>query len=107
MEEALCFGWIDSKPNVLDEMRFKLQFTPRKPRSVWAKTNKQRVGRLIKAGLMTDAGMKKIEAAKQDGSWDSLDAIDSLRVPADLKNAFAVNKMARETSRHSAIPPRR
>ena len=95
VEEALCFGWIDSKPNTLDETRFKLKFTPRKPKSVWAKTNKERVKRLIEVGLMTDAGMKKIEAAKLDGSWDSLNGIDSMQIPADFKKALSVNKRAK------------
>lgn len=94
VEEALCFGWIDNKPNSLDEKRFLLHFAPRKPKSVWSQRNKQRVKKLIADGLMTDAGMKKIEAAKDDGSWNRLDAIDRLEVPADLMKALSANKKA-------------
>jgi len=96
MEEALCFGWIDSKLNVVDEKRFKLLFTPRKRGSIWSKTNKQRVEKLINQGLMTDAGLVKIEAAKRDGSWNRLDAVEELRVPEDLENALSANGNARK-----------
>jgi uncharacterized protein YdeI (YjbR/CyaY-like superfamily) len=96
VEEALCFGWIDSKLNVVDEKRFKLLLTPRKRRSIWSKTNKQRVEKLIKQGLMTEAGLVKIETAKRDGSWNRLDAVEELRVPEDLGNALAANGNARK-----------
>lgn len=94
VEEALCFGWIDSKLNSLDEQRFLLHFMPRKPKSIWSQRNKQRVKKLITEGLMTDAGMKKIEAARIDGSWNTLDAIDQLKVPTDLRQALLANKNA-------------
>jgi uncharacterized protein YdeI (YjbR/CyaY-like superfamily) len=64
VEEALCFGWIDSKLNVVDEKRFKLLLTPRKPKSIWSKQNKQRAEKLIQQGLMTAAGLKKIEVRR-------------------------------------------
>jgi uncharacterized protein YdeI (YjbR/CyaY-like superfamily) len=96
VEEALCFGWIDSKLNVVDETRFKLLFTPRKPRSIWSKSNKQRVEKLIKQGLMTASGLEKIEAAKQDGSWNRLDSSEELRIPEDLRNALAADGMAQK-----------
>ncbi len=95
VEEALCFGWIDSTANVLDDKRFTLRVTPRKPKSVWSQINKRRVERLFGQGLMTPAGLEKIQAAKRDGSWSKLDAIDALRVPADLKKAFAADKRAK------------
>ena len=69
VEEALSFGWIDSKVNKLDDERYMQVFTPRKPKSIWSKLNKQRVKKLIEQGLMTSAGLEKIEAAKEDGSW--------------------------------------
>jgi uncharacterized protein YdeI (YjbR/CyaY-like superfamily) len=94
VEEALSFGWIDSKVNSLDEERYMQLFTPRKPRSSWSKLNKQRVEKLIKSGLMTVAGMEKVEAAKRDGSWNTLDAIEDLQIPADLMEALASNKKA-------------
>lgn len=96
VEEALCFGWIDSTPNVLDDKRFTVRVTPRKPQSVWSQINKRRVEKLIMQGLMTSAGMEKIKAAKRDGSWSKLDAVDALRIPPDLKKAFAANKIAEQ-----------
>ena len=83
VEEALCFGWIDSKPNKLDDERSLLWFAPRKPRTGWSKLNKDRVERLIAQELMMPAGLAKVEAAKQDGSWNALDAIEALEIPPD------------------------
>jgi uncharacterized protein YdeI (YjbR/CyaY-like superfamily) len=94
VEEALSFGWIDSRVNSLDEERYMQVFTPRKPRSSWSKLNKQRVERLIKNGLMTAAGLEKVEAAKRDGSWNTPDATEDLQIPADLTEALASNKRA-------------
>lgn len=95
VEEALCYGWVDSLTRKLDDDRYFLMFTPRKPGSVWAASNKQRVERLIAQGLMTPAGLAKIEAAKADGSWTALDAVDALAVPDDLQDALAANPDAR------------
>jgi uncharacterized protein YdeI (YjbR/CyaY-like superfamily) len=94
VEEALCFGWIDSRPNALDDERYTQLFSPRKPKSPWSKLNKQRVERLIEQGLMTAAGLVKIEAAKQDGSWSIYDAIENLEIPVDLDQAFAGDPIA-------------
>ena len=88
VEEALCFGWIDSRTNALDDNHFLLVMTPRKPKSIWAANNKQRVEKLIRQGLMTSEGLEKIEAAKRDGSWYIIDAIDALRIPDDLQQAL-------------------
>ncbi len=95
VEEALCFGWIDSTMRKLDDERSMLMVTPRKPRSVWAKSNKARVERLIVRGLMTPAGLTKIEAAKADGSWNAFDEVEALTVPDDLRQALAQNIDAR------------
>jgi uncharacterized protein YdeI (YjbR/CyaY-like superfamily) len=96
VEEALSFGWIDSKVNSLDEERYMQIFTPRKPRSSWSKLNKQRVEKLIEAGLMTRAGLDKVEAAKRNGSWNTLDAVENKQVPADLIEALASSQKARD-----------
>jgi uncharacterized protein YdeI (YjbR/CyaY-like superfamily) len=96
VEEALCFGWIDSKPNKLDEERSMLWFAPRKPGSGWSRPNKERVERMMAAGLMTPAGLEKVEAAKQDGSWQALDAIEALEIPPDLEAALAAYSSARQ-----------
>ncbi|NJQ97811.1 MAG: hypothetical protein HC784_09630, partial [Hydrococcus sp. CSU_1_8] len=95
VKEALCFGWIDSKIKSLDEERYMQIFTPRKPKSVWSKLNKQYLEELIKNDLMTEIGLAKIKAAKQDGSWNQLDAIEALIVPEDLKQALELNKTAK------------
>jgi uncharacterized protein YdeI (YjbR/CyaY-like superfamily) len=94
VEEALCFGWIDSKVNRLDETRFKQMFSPRKPSSTWSKVNKRRVENLIAQGLMMPPGLAKIELAKQNGTWTVLDAIEELMVPPDLADALAANPTA-------------
>ncbi|MCC5613561.1 YdeI/OmpD-associated family protein [Nostoc sp. CHAB 5836] len=96
VKEALCFGWIDSKVKSLDEERYMQIFTPRKPKSVWSKLNKQYIEELIEQGLMTTVGLEKIEAAKQNGSWNSLDAIEALIIPLDFKQALEANTIAKE-----------
>jgi uncharacterized protein YdeI (YjbR/CyaY-like superfamily) len=88
VEEALCFGWIDSRPKPLDDERSALWFTPRKAGSAWSRSNKVRVERLVACGLMAVVGMAKVEAARRDGSWNALDAVDALEVPADLVRTF-------------------
>jgi len=103
VEEALCFGWVDSLPNKVDDKRFKLLLSPRKPKSNWSKVNKDRVEKLIAAGLMTEAGLKIIEEAKRNGKWEALDKITALELPNDLKKAFSKNKKARD--HFNAFPP--
>lgn len=88
VDEALCFGWIDSKAKPLDEEKFMQFFSRRKPKSVWSGINKEKIERLINEGLMTKAGYHIIEIAKQNGSWTILDEAESLTIPADLDEAF-------------------
>jgi uncharacterized protein YdeI (YjbR/CyaY-like superfamily) len=95
-EECLCFGWIDSKPARIDDRHTALLCTPRKPGSGWSKVNKDRLERLLTAGLVTPAGLQAIEQAKADGSWSSLDAIDRLEIPDDLAAALDAVPPARE-----------
>lgn len=94
VEEALCHGWVDSLPRTLDAKRAMLRLSPRKPRSAWSKLNKQRVERLITAGLMQAAGLDVVEAAKASGTWDRLNDIEELHVPDDLVAALSTNKLA-------------
>jgi uncharacterized protein YdeI (YjbR/CyaY-like superfamily) len=107
VEEALCFGWIDSLPRKLDNERAMLKYSPRKPKSVWSKINKQRIDRLIKDKLMTAAGLAKIELAKANGSWDTLNASDSHAdnntVPPDLEKALNKNNAA--LNNFKSFPP--
>lgn len=95
-EEALCFGWIDGKAYKLDEERSAIYVTERKPKSLWSKINKRRIEDLIEQGLMTDAGMEKITLAKANGSWNTLNVIDEMIIPADLKKALTKNKTAQK-----------
>ena len=86
---------VDSKPRKLDDERSMLWFTPRKARTGWSKLNKERIKKLIKAGLMAPAGLAKVEAARKDGSWNALDAAEALEIPADLAKAFSENETAK------------
>ena len=88
VDEALCFGWIDSTKKSIDSKRYKQYFTRRKPNSNWSKVNKEKVARLIQSGQMTPAGLASIETAKQNGSWTLLDEVEALVIPADLEEAL-------------------
>ncbi len=88
VEEALCFGWVDSRPAKLDEDRTMLLFSPRKRGSAWSRPNKERVERMLTAGLMWPAGLALVEAAKADGTWSLLDDVENLVVLDDLAAAF-------------------
>jgi uncharacterized protein YdeI (YjbR/CyaY-like superfamily) len=96
VEEALCFGWIDSVKYKRDVESAYQMFTPRKPKSNWSKLNKERVETLSKAGLMTNAGQKLIDLAKQSGTWDALNEIDNEIIPDDLQASFNKNKIAQK-----------
>jgi uncharacterized protein YdeI (YjbR/CyaY-like superfamily) len=88
MEEAVAFGWIDSRGNRMDQDRFRLVFTPRKPGGVWAPSNKARVARLSKEGRMAPAGLSAVARARRDGSWSAYDDIERLKSPDDLASAL-------------------
>ncbi len=101
--EALCFGWIDATANRLDDETYKLWLAPRKPKSVWSAINKERVSRLIAAGLMQPSGLAAVETAKANGSWSALDRSDALIMPDDLAEALAAEP---DAARHfDAFPP--
>ena len=91
---AICYGWIDSTVKKLDEDRRIQLFTPRKDKSVWSKVNKNYIEELIAANLMHESGLKKIETAKKNGSWESLDAVENLEIPEDLQIEFDKNQEA-------------
>ena len=90
VDEALCFGWIDSVRKSLDDDKFIQFFSKRKARSTWSKVNKEKIQRFIAEGLMTEAGYKSIETAKQNGSWTILDEVEELVIPEDLDKAFTI-----------------
>ncbi|MCG2614652.1 YdeI/OmpD-associated family protein [Terrimonas sp. NA20] len=88
VDEALCFGWIDSTRVSLGDDQFKQFFCKRKPTSVWSKINKAKVQKLIDEKKMMPAGWKSIETAKENESWSILDDVEELKIPADLSKAF-------------------
>lgn len=88
-EELVCFGWVDSRPRKLDERRSMLLCTPRKPKSGWAKPNKDRVARMEAAGKMAPTGLAAVAEAKRLGTWSKLDAVEALEIPEDLAQALA------------------
>ena len=96
VDEALCFGWIDSKSKPLDEEKFMQFFSRRKEKSVWSKVNKEKVDRLIGEGLMSKAGYEIIETAKKNGSWTILDEAEALIIPDDLEKSFDNRSNARQ-----------
>ena len=96
VEEALCFGWIDSTRKAIDEEKYKQYFTKRKAKSNWSKVNKDKVKELIDKGLMQEQGYKSIAIAKENGSWTILDAVEALILPEDLKEELAKHQGAME-----------
>ena len=96
VDEALCFGWIDSKAKPIDEEKYMQFFSRRKPNSVWSKINKEKIKELMAAGLIIQSGYDSIAIAKQNGSWIILDEVEELIVPADLENAFNNNNGSKD-----------
>lgn len=94
VEEALCFGWVDSQPRVKDAERSMRRLSPRKPGSGWSQPNKERVARLIASGRMTSVGLAVVEAAKASGAWAKIDHAQSLEMPPDLTHALAIHPNA-------------
>ena len=105
VEEALCFGWIDSKRMSLDADFFLQIFTPRKPKSRWSGLNKQRVVALAEAGLMMPAGQAAIDLAKKTGAWSALEHVDALVMPPDLQKAITATPGA--AAKFKALTPGR
>jgi len=96
VDEALCFGWIDSTKKTIDKERYMQYFSRRKPNSIWSKINKEKVAKLIQNNLMKKAGFDSIETAKQNGSWTILDEVEALVIPKDLKEELANDKTSME-----------
>jgi uncharacterized protein YdeI (YjbR/CyaY-like superfamily) len=103
VDEALCFGWIDSKPNKRDAESYYQFFSVRNPKSNWSKVNKEKVERLLATNQMTAAGQKMIDLAKKTGTWNALDEVEEAAVPIDLQKQFDKNKTALKN--WSAFPP--
>lgn len=94
IDEALCFGWIDSVPKKRDLESFCILFSKRNPRSNWSAVNKRKVARLMKEGLMQAEGIRMVELAKKSGTWTALDEVEKGTVPSDLAAAFSENPQA-------------
>jgi uncharacterized protein YdeI (YjbR/CyaY-like superfamily) len=103
VDEALCFGWIDSVPRKLDDDRSMLLVTPRNPKSAWSAINKEKIEKLMAVGRMAAAGLKMVADAKASGMWDKLDAVEKLEMPLDLTKALATSKTAQK--HFAAFPP--
>ncbi len=96
LDVALCYGWIDGQRNGFDDRYFLQKFTPRRPKSIWSKINVGHVERLIASGEMKPAGLKAVEAAKQDGRWDAAySSQKNISVPEDFQSALNKNKQAK------------
>lgn len=96
VDEALCFGWIDSKPNKRDEKSYYQFFSKRNPKSNWSRVNKENVARLIKENRMSEEGFRMIEIARKTGTWNALDAVENGDIPEDLQALFDQNTQAWE-----------
>lgn len=97
VEVSLCYGWIDGQANKYDEKSYLQRFTPRRPKSIWAKKNIERVTRLIASGKMKPAGLKEVEAAKADGRWElAYDSPASMEIPNDFLQELSKNTKAKK-----------
>ena len=111
LDEALCFGWIDGQKNTYDPESFLQKFTPRRPKSMWSKRNREHVARLIKEKRMTRVGLKVVQSAKKDGRWDAAyDSPSNAVIPKDFLDALSKNKEAKKffdtlnkTNRYSIV----
>ncbi len=97
VEESLCYGWIDSLVNKLDETSYIQKFTPRRPKSIWSKINIGHIERLTKEGRMKESGLQEVERAKADGRWQqAYDSPTNMQVPEDFITEVSKNKKAKE-----------
>lgn len=94
IDEALCFGWIDSVPNKVDDSKFKVLFSPRNPKSNWSRINKTRIARLEKEGRIAEPGYNMIRIPKETGTWNALDDVENLVIPDDLQARLTAYKNA-------------
>ena len=96
LDVALCYGWIDGQKGSFDEQYFLQKFTPRRPKSIWSKINVEKAEQFIASGDMKPAGLKAIDAAKQDGRWAAAyESQKNISVPEDFQSALEKNKKAR------------
>jgi uncharacterized protein YdeI (YjbR/CyaY-like superfamily) len=94
VDEALCFGWVDSKINKRDDHSYYQYFAKRNPKSNWSNVNKKKVETLLDAGKMAPSGLTMINLAKKTGTWNALDQVEALVIPPDMMSLFSENKTA-------------
>lgn len=95
VEEAICYGWIDGKLRRIDDRRHAIRFSPRKPRSIWSESNRERAERMIKVRKMARAGLESVEIAKKNGRWAEAYAPKTVpRIPDDLSAALSADRRA-------------
>lgn len=102
VDEALCFGWIDSTKKTIDKERYMQYFSKRKSNSTWSKINKEKIAKLIQDNLMRKAGFDSIETAKQNGTWSLMDDVEKLIIPEDLRIALNKNESSMEFFRNQS-----
>jgi uncharacterized protein YdeI (YjbR/CyaY-like superfamily) len=105
VDQALCYGWVDSKPNKRDDESYYQFFAKRNPKSKWSLVNKNKVARLTKLGLMEKAGLEMVVVAKQSGTWDALNEVDQILVPINLEKEFQKTRKQHRTSKLSRVRP--
>jgi uncharacterized protein YdeI (YjbR/CyaY-like superfamily) len=97
LDEALCYGWIDSQLKSFDEKSYLQKFSARRSKSIWSKRNREHIARLIQEGRMQPAGLAQVEEAKKDGRWDeAYDSPGNMEIPEDFQQELAKNKKAKE-----------
>lgn len=110
VEEALCFGWVDSIIKNIDDERYARKFTPRKDGAVWSQLNKARAEKMIRQGRMAEAGLAKIVAAKRNGEWQvahNPPRFEISNMPSELEEMLSGNQKARKNFEKLASSDRR
>lgn len=103
VDEALCFGWIDSKPNKRDDESYYQFFSKRNPKSNWSRVNKEKIKRLLSENRIAPAGHEMIRIAKEMGTWDALNDVENLIIPSDMQHVLDKNPTAFQN--WEAFPP--
>ena len=94
--EILCWGWIDGLKKSFDDQAYLQRITPRKPKSVWSKRNRDHVERLVREGRMQEPGLVHVRAAQEDGRWENAYAVSEFEIPADFLEAVEADSAAKE-----------
>jgi uncharacterized protein YdeI (YjbR/CyaY-like superfamily) len=97
LESALCYGWIDGQKAAFDDQHWLQKFTPRRPKSIWSKVNREKAEALIATGRMMAAGLRQVNLAQADGRWEAAyDAQSTIQIPPDFQSQLDQHAEARE-----------